>query len=41
MDARINVPSTGLVRITVKRFKHNKGKAVMYFWTAEKAEHGR
>jgi hypothetical protein len=25
----------------LERFKHNKGKAVVYLWTAEKAKHGR
>jgi hypothetical protein len=37
MDATLDVPGIGLVRITAKRFKHKKGKAVAYFWTAEKA----
>jgi hypothetical protein len=32
------VPEVGTVRITAQRFRHKKGKAVMYFWTAEKAE---
>ena len=38
MEAAIDVPELGAVRITAKRFKHKQGKAVMYFWTAERAE---
>jgi hypothetical protein len=38
MEAIINVPELGTVRITAKRFRHKKGKAVMYFWTASRAE---
>jgi hypothetical protein len=37
MEATIDVPGVGRVRITAKRFKHKRGKAVSYFWTAEKA----
>lgn len=37
MEATIDVPGIGAVRITAKRFRHKKGKAVMYFWTAERA----
>jgi hypothetical protein len=33
MDATIDVPGIGTVRITAKRFRHKHGKAVMYFWT--------
>ena len=37
MDATIDVPGIGIVRVTAKRMKSGKGRAVNYFWTPEKA----
>ena len=37
MDATVDVPGIGTVRIAAKRFRHKHGKAVMYSWAAEKA----
>lgn len=37
MEASIDVPGIGMVRVTAKRVRHKKGKYVGYFWTAEKA----
>lgn len=37
MEATIEVPCIGTVRVTAKRFKSKHGKTLMYFWSAEKA----
>jgi hypothetical protein len=37
MEAVIDVPGIGTVRITARRLKSKKGKAVHYVWSAAKA----
>ena len=37
MEAQIAVPGIGNVRFTAKRRERRMGKAVVYFWKAEKA----
>jgi hypothetical protein len=37
MDAFIDVPLIGRVRITARRMKHKRGRSMRYFWTAERA----
>ncbi len=37
MDAVIDVPGIGTVRVTGKRMKSRKGKSTLYFWTPSKA----
>jgi hypothetical protein len=37
MEATIEVPPVGLVRVTAKRAKAKHGKQPHYFWTPEKA----
>jgi hypothetical protein len=36
MEATIDVPELGSVRITAKRMKHKKGKSTHSFWTADR-----
>jgi hypothetical protein len=37
MDALVDVPLIGRVRITARRMKHQRGRSTHYFWTAERA----
>ena len=37
MDAFVDVPGIGRVRITARRMKHKRGQSTHYFWTAESA----
>ena len=37
MEASIDVPGIGTVRITAKRMKHKKGRLMHYFWNADSA----
>jgi hypothetical protein len=37
MEAVLDVPGIGMVRITARRLKSKKGKVVHYFWSAAKA----
>jgi hypothetical protein len=37
MEATVEVPGVGTVRITAKKAKHRKGRSTSYFWTPERA----
>jgi hypothetical protein len=37
MNAFVDVPGIGRVRITARRMKHRRGQSTHYFWTAESA----
>jgi hypothetical protein len=38
MQAVVEVPGFGHVRLTFKRLRHKRGKSVHYFWCANRAE---
>ena len=38
MEATIDVPGLGTVRVTGRRMSHRRGKVRHWFWTAQKAE---
>ena len=37
MEALIDVPGIGPVRVTAKRLKSKRGRSISYFWTVDKA----
>ena len=37
MEATIEVPGLGRVKITCRKFRRRKGRAARVFWTAERA----
>ena len=37
MEAFVDVPGVGRIRITARRMRHKRGRSVHYFWTAESA----
>jgi hypothetical protein len=37
MEAMIDVPGLGRVKITCRKFRHKKGRSARVFWTAERA----
>jgi hypothetical protein len=40
MEAMIDVPGLGRVKITCRKFRHKKGRSARVFWTAERAMKG-
>jgi hypothetical protein len=37
MEATIDVPGLGRLKITCRKFRHRKGRSARVFWTAERA----
>ena len=37
MEAFVDVPGLGRIRITARRMRHKRGQSTHYFWAAESA----